>query len=58
MRKLMILGVMLFLLVRQHLHRRDYFVAWGDGFVGVPANVPRCEGWIHSVREEPWRSAQ
>lgn len=32
--------------------------AWGEGFVGVPANVPRCEGWIHSVREEPWRTAQ
>lgn len=32
--------------------------AWGEGFTGVPANVPRCEGWIHSVREEPWRSAQ
>jgi hypothetical protein len=29
--------------------------AWQDGFQGVPANVPRCEGWIHSVREEPWR---
>jgi hypothetical protein len=29
--------------------------AWDDGFQGVPANVPRCEGWIHSVREEPWR---
>jgi len=32
--------------------------AWGDGFTGVPANVPRCEGWIHSVREEPWRTSQ
>jgi hypothetical protein len=32
--------------------------AWGEGFTGVPANVPRCEGWIHSVREEPWRVAQ
>ena len=32
--------------------------AWGEGFIGVPANVPRCEGWIHSVREEPWRVAQ
>jgi len=32
--------------------------AWGEGFMGVPANVPRCEGWIHSVREEPWRVAQ
>ena len=31
--------------------------AWHDGFTGVPANVPRCEGWIHSVREEPWREA-
>ena len=29
--------------------------AWGDGFQGVPSNVPRSEGWIHSVREEPWR---
>jgi hypothetical protein len=29
--------------------------AWHDGFHGVPANVPRCEGWIYSVREEPWR---
>ena len=29
--------------------------AWQDGFQGVPANVPRSEGWIHSVREEPWR---
>lgn len=29
--------VMLFLLVRQHLHRRDYFVAWGDGFVALLA---------------------
>ena len=26
-----------------------------DGFQGVPPNVPRSEGWIHSVREEPWR---
>jgi hypothetical protein len=26
-----------------------------DGFRGVPANVPRSEGWIYSVREEPWR---
>jgi hypothetical protein len=24
-------------------------------FNGVPANVPRSEGWIYSVREEPWR---
>ncbi len=29
--------------------------AWGDGFRGVPSNVPRSEGWIHSIREEPWR---
>jgi len=29
--------------------------AWGQGFHGVPANVPRCEGWIHSIPEEPWR---
>lgn len=29
--------------------------AQADGFRGVPANVPRSEGWIHSVREEPWR---
>jgi hypothetical protein len=29
--------------------------AWEQGFVGVPSNVPRSEGWIHSVREEPWR---
>lgn len=27
--------------------------AWGEGFTGVPPNVPRCEGWIHSLREEP-----
>ena len=26
-----------------------------DGFRGVPSNVPRSEGWIYSVREEPWR---
>ena len=25
------------------------------GFEGVPHNVPRSEGWIYSVREEPWR---
>jgi hypothetical protein len=25
------------------------------GFQGVPSNVPRSEGWIYSVREEPWR---
>jgi len=29
--------------------------AWAQGFAGVPANVPRCEGWIHSIPEEPWR---
>jgi hypothetical protein len=29
--------------------------AWEDGFQGVPTNVPRSEGWIHSIREEPWR---
>jgi hypothetical protein len=29
--------------------------AWADDFQGVPSNVPRSEGWIHSVREEPWR---
>lgn len=29
--------------------------AWQDGFQGVPSNVPRSEGWIHSVRQEPWR---
>jgi hypothetical protein len=29
--------------------------AAGDDFQGVPSNVPRSEGWIHSVREEPWR---
>ncbi len=29
--------------------------AWADGFQGVPSTVPRSEGWIHSVREEPWR---
>jgi hypothetical protein len=27
------------------------------GFEGVPHNVPRSEGWIYSVREEPWRDA-
>ena len=26
------------------------------GFDGVPSNVPRSEGWIYSVREEPWRN--
>ena len=29
--------------------------AAADGFQGVPSNVPRSEGWIHSVREESWR---
>ncbi len=29
--------------------------AWADDFHGVPSNVPRSEGWIHSIREEPWR---
>lgn len=29
--------------------------AWAEAFQGVPANVPRSEGWIHSVRAEPWR---
>lgn len=29
--------------------------AAADGFQGVPHEVPRCEGWIYSVREEPWR---
>jgi hypothetical protein len=24
-------------------------------FHGVPSNVPRSEGWIYSVRDEPWR---
>jgi hypothetical protein len=27
------------------------------GFRGVPHNVPRSEGWIYSVRDEPWRDA-
>ncbi len=27
-----------------------------SNFHGVPANVPRSEGWIYSVREEPWRT--
>jgi len=26
-----------------------------EGFQQVPHNVPRSEGWIYSVREEPWR---
>ncbi len=30
--------------------------ASADGFQGVPHDVPRCEGWIYSVREEPWRT--
>ena len=30
-------------------------VAWANGFQGVPNNVPRCEGWIHSIPDEPWR---
>ncbi|HYG67656.1 MAG TPA: DUF429 domain-containing protein, partial [Anaeromyxobacteraceae bacterium] len=29
--------------------------AWAGNFGGVASNVPRCEGWIHSVPEEPWR---
>jgi hypothetical protein len=29
--------------------------AAADGFQGVPHDVPRCEGWIYSVRGEPWR---
>jgi hypothetical protein len=29
--------------------------SWADDFQGVPSNVPRSEGWIHSIREEPWR---
>lgn len=29
--------------------------AWRDDFQGVPSNVPRPEGWIHSIRDEPWR---
>lgn len=29
--------------------------AWAQGFQGVPPSVPRCEGWIHSIPEEPWR---
>ena len=29
--------------------------AWADDFQGIPSNVPRSEGWIHSIREEPWR---
>jgi hypothetical protein len=30
--------------------------AWEQGFQGVPANVPRCEGWIYSIPDEPWRA--
>ncbi|HVP65658.1 MAG TPA: DUF429 domain-containing protein [Anaeromyxobacteraceae bacterium] len=26
-----------------------------EGYQQVPHNVPRSEGWIYSVREEPWR---
>lgn len=26
-----------------------------DGFQQVPHNVARSEGWIYSLREEPWR---
>jgi hypothetical protein len=29
--------------------------AWADGFRNVASNAPRSEGWIHSIREEPWR---
>jgi hypothetical protein len=29
--------------------------AWADDFRGVPSNVPRSEGWVYSIREEPWR---
>ena len=29
--------------------------AWGESFQGVASNAPRSEGWIHSIREEPWR---
>ncbi len=31
--------------------------AQGADFFGVPANVPRSEGWIYSVSDEPWRGA-
>lgn len=31
--------------------------AWESDFEGLPHNVPRSEGWIYSVREEPWRDA-
>ena len=26
-----------------------------DGWLQVPHNAPRSEGWIYSIREEPWR---
>jgi hypothetical protein len=29
--------------------------ASAEDFQGVPSNVPRSEGWILSIREEPWR---
>jgi len=29
--------------------------AWAESFQGVASNAPRSEGWIHSIREEPWR---
>jgi hypothetical protein len=29
--------------------------AGAEAFQGVPSNVPRSEGWIYSVHEEPWR---
>ncbi len=29
--------------------------AQDEGYQQVPHNVPRSEGWIYSVREEPWR---
>jgi hypothetical protein len=29
--------------------------AWAEGFQGVASNAPRSEGWIYSIREEPWR---
>jgi len=27
------------------------------GYHGVPSNVPRSEGWIYSIPDEPWRGA-
>jgi hypothetical protein len=27
-----------------------------EGFQQVPHNVPRSEGWIYSIRDEPWRA--